>query len=226
MVKHPIYLTPEARTGNLDHIMFKPPPHISRRLALFGLMLVAQSSYLIINKNQTGGVAVQVGLDRAIPLWPEWVVIYILALLIWISLTLWAAWRMEERQYLAFITAMLAAIIPAVLIFLFYPTYVIRPELTGSGWGMEALRYIYANDRTYNAFPSGHIYLTAIPLYFYARWKPKFWVLCVFTMILITLSTLFTKQHSVLDLIGGFVWAAGGIAFGWWWAFNRNIKPS
>jgi membrane-associated phospholipid phosphatase len=37
-------------------------------------------------------------------------------------------------------------------------------------------------------------------------------------LIVISLSTLFTGQHYILDVLGGYVLALAGYCFGLWWA--------
>jgi membrane-associated phospholipid phosphatase len=66
---------------------------------------------------------------------------------------------------------------------------------------------LYQADRSYNAAPSGHTFYTLISCFYLSRWQPKYKIVWAVIAGLIILSTLFTRQHYVLDLICGLVLA-------------------
>ena len=152
--------------------------------------------------------------DASIPLWPVWAIPYLLALPWWAGSLLWAALKMEDQLYKSFIIAATSIILIGSATYIFYPTFVTRPEVTGQGWASDLVRTIYQNDRTYNAFPSSHTYLTVLISLFWWRWKPRGVVLWILLTVLILLSTLFTGQHTLPDLIGGIILAVLGYFIG------------
>ena len=52
---------------------------------------------------------------------------------------------------------------------------------------------------------------------FFARWYPRYKPLWIVILIVVSLSTLFTAQHYILDVIGGYLVALAGYHFGLWW---------
>lgn len=176
-----------------------------RRL-LFITHLTVLCCYLLINRVMGyvgGGTTFDIWLDQYIPFWPVWVVPYLLAIVWWGIAILWAFLKMEDSLYVAFITGWISTCLIGYSIFIFYPNYMVRPELTGTGWAEWMIRFVYANDRTYNAFPSQHLWDTVIITLFWGRWKPRWrWPLWGFTFI-VALSTLFTGQHWIVDVAGG-----------------------
>lgn len=96
-----------------------------------------------------------------------------------------------------------------------------RPAVTGLDWASTLLRFLYANDRANNAFPSGHMYFAVLLAYFVTRWKPRLLWFAALLVILVVGSTLFTGQHYVLDLVGGALFATVGISIGMWWQYQR-----
>ena len=84
-----------------------------------------------------------------------------------------------------------------------FPTYIERPLLIGNDWATELLRYVYGNDDVYNAFPSGHVYLTTVISLFWMEWYPRYRWLWIAIVVSVLLSTLFTHQHYLPDLAGG-----------------------
>ena len=200
---------------------------LKRRLFYYICMIFGQNLYLPINIFNHGGTTVDIWLDKLIPAWPVWVPIYFVWIPAWMLAYLWAAIKMDERLYRALFIASMSVFLPAMLIFVLYPTYVVRPSLNGTDFFTNWLRWIYSNDRAYNALPSGHIYLTLLVVFFWSRWFPrmKWWLWGIF--IIVALSTLFTKQHVIVDLVGGFILAWIGYRFGMWciFKFKSDANP-
>jgi len=176
-----------------------------RRILAIALGVVL-SGYHVINQvmdHLGGGATVQIWLDRYIPLRPMWVVPYSFVLAWWGIAIVWAYLRMEDSLYVAFVAGWVSACLIGYSIFIGYPTYMVRPEVTGTGWAEWLIRFTYRNDRVYNAFPSQHVWNTLIITLFWVRWKPELrWGLWSLTCI-VALSALFIRQHWILDLIGG-----------------------
>ena len=84
----------------------------------------------------------------------------------------------------------------------------LRPQLgEGGGWCVALVRALYAADTNTNVLPSMHV-VGSVAVFYGARHsrglrRPlPFAVITVLT-ILISLSTVFIKQHSVLDIVTG-----------------------
>jgi membrane-associated phospholipid phosphatase len=188
--------------------------NLTKRFVLVIVVVLAQCSYIVTNRVMHGGVLLDTPLDRLIPLWPVWTVPYLLTLGVWVSFNLWATFKMEDRLFKAYIIASLVTIVPSMLIFSIWPTYVERPVVTGQDWASNLLRFLYANDKPNNAFPSGHMYFAVLVAYFGSRWKPELLIPMIGMVLMVVGATLFTKQHYVLDLIGGAAMAGIGIFVG------------
>jgi membrane-associated phospholipid phosphatase len=157
-----------------------------------------------------------------VPVWPIWVFPYGLACAWWIVAYLWAAWRMEDRLYEAFFIASAFASVAALTIYTVFPTYVIRTALPGTDWPSQLLNWIYTNDYAYNAFPSGHVYITTLIALFWSRWFPQWrWALAV-TVVMVILATQFTGQHHLPDPIGGLALAWFSYRIGLWCMAERH----
>jgi membrane-associated phospholipid phosphatase len=193
-----------------------------KRFILLIVLFGAQSLYFPINQLMEGGLVFKTTLDQYIPLWPIWAVPYLLYLPLWITCFIWAAFKMEERMFKRFFASALAATLIGISIFLLFPTYIERPVLVGNDWATELLRYVYGNDDVYNAFPSGHVYLTTLISLFWMEWYTRYRWLWIAIVVSVLLSTLFTHQHYLPDLAGGLALAKNSIRFGNWWALKRS----
>jgi membrane-associated phospholipid phosphatase len=193
-----------------------------KRLILCAIVFGIQALYFPLNHFMQGGREFKTAFDASIPLWPIWVVPYILICGWWVIACVWAVWRMEERLYEAFFIASAFVSVSAMTIFTLFPTYVVRSALPVGNWSTQMLNLIYSNDYAYNAFPSGHVYVTTLIALFWSRWFPKWRWLWMSTVVLIVLATLFTHQHYLPDPIGGLALAWFGYRIGLWCVADRN----
>jgi membrane-associated phospholipid phosphatase len=192
-----------------------------RLLWLFALLAV-QLVYFPINRIVSGGVTLRIpALDDLVPIWPVWVVPYLLSLVWWTACYIWAAWKMDGRLYRAFASAVIVTVLASCVVYLVFPTYIVRRPIEGSGWAVDLLRLVYASDRVYNAFPSGHVYNAVLVALFWSRWLPRLRWLWVASAAVIVLATLFTGQHHLVDPFGGVLFAWAGYRFGLWWVEKR-----
>jgi len=144
-------------------------------------------------------------LDGFIPFWPSFILFYVLAYVQWIVGYLVLSRENKEVCY-HYLSAELIAKFMCFILFLVYPTTIIRPEITGNSLGELLTRFIYSCDKPVNLFPSihcleswfcfrGSMKLTKVPKWY--KWLH--FILAIFVF----LSTVFVKQHVVLDIIGG-----------------------
>lgn len=192
------------------------------RLRWVAVLLAVQCLYFPINRMMKGGVVLDIPWDAYFPLQPVWIVPYLLSLAWWTGCYIWAAWKMSEQVYQALFVSVITVALISYAVYIFCPTYVIRPPVEGDGWAARLVAQLYAHDQANNAFPSGHTYNTVLVTLYWSRIYPKKRLLWVTIAIVILLSTLYTGQHNLLDLLGGLVLAWLGYRFGLWWADQRQ----
>ncbi|MDY3919449.1 MAG: phosphatase PAP2 family protein [Candidatus Limivivens sp.] len=150
-------------------------------------------------------------LDRMVPFQPAWVSIYLVCYLFWVVNYLMVG-RLEKEHFYRFVTADLLSRLVCGLFYLFLPTTNVRPEVTGTGIWELLMAWLYAADEPTNLFPSIHC-LTSWFCYIGIRGQKKIprWYqgFSLIFAILVCLSTQFTKQHYLVDLIGGVALAEG-----------------
>lgn len=187
-----------------------------KRLIWCAIVFGIQALYFPLNRFLKGGMEFKTVFDDYLPLWPIWVVPYVLICGWWVVASFWAIWRMEERLYEAFFIASALVSVIGLTIFAVFPTYVVRPSLSATDWPTQLLNWIYTNDHMYNAFPSGHVYITTLIALFWSHWFPRWRWLWAGTVGVIVLATLFTHQHYLPDPIGGLLLAWLGYRIGLW----------
>jgi len=178
---------------------------IRKRLTILAGLLTLLTLYFPINQNISGGITPDLPIDAFIPLWPIWAVPYLLTLPCWIAALVWGALKMDYPRWRQFSLCLGITIVISYLVFIIYPTYVVRPDITDQDFFSRLVLWIYGSDQVHNALPSGHTYTTLIIAIFWSRWLPKLKPLWIGITVLVLLSTLFTKQHYILDLLAAAV---------------------
>ena len=174
-----------------------------RRLLWLIIILIALALYFPINRVAHDGVQLLLPIDQIIPLYPPAVVPYLLGNVLFIGLPIWAAIRARPHEFEAYTVSILLATAVSYVIYLVFPTFVTRPEITSTDVFSRAIIILYQTDRAYNAAPSGHAFYTVLSFLYLGRWKPNFRPIWVAVAALILASTLLTRQHYVLDLVSG-----------------------
>lgn len=196
------------------------------RYAAVPLLLCVVVNTIIYNGAEavTGGwkhYNLTLAADRAIPLIPGFVVVYLGCYVFWVVNYILITRRSEEGCY-RFVAADLLSKVLCGVFFLVMPTTNVRPQLLGDGWCTGLLRLLYSIDTPTRLFPSIHCLVSwlcfagirgrrDIPV-----WYRRFSFVMAFT---VCLSTLVTKQHGVADVLGGVGLAEGSF----WLAYHTEL---
>jgi membrane-associated phospholipid phosphatase len=200
-----------SRWRLLGEFLTRPYPTSFSVVAPFALFCLLIPGYLVIGAYMKGRVLHMpaLTLDRIWPMQPAWALVY--GSLYFAGFLPMVVIRREgqlRRTIWAYVTMWLVAYV----VFIFYPTVLPRPTRAEIGTGFFAwcLRIVYTWDAPYNCFPSLHVaqpYLAALTCYRVHRGIGRaagVWA------TLVALSTLFTKQHYVADVVvgAGMAWIA------------------
>ncbi len=153
-------------------------------------------------------------IDGRIPIIPVFSVIYIYSYVFWIMGPM-AVSLTEKRNFVNYIAGLSLAYLIVFLIFIFVPTYMDRVKeglMTAAaqpGIFNRLLAVIYAADgseKAFNLFPSYHCLISA---YCYLgicgrqEVSRGFRIYSLVMAVLISVSTVCTKQHYIIDVFGG-----------------------
>jgi membrane-associated phospholipid phosphatase len=135
---------------------------------------------------------------------------------------LWFFLKEDDRMFYRFAGVMFGGMTIALIIYTVFPNGIhLRPDIDASRNVFTWITsLIYKADTCTNVFPSLHVYTSAVIALFFTRSrlvqeKPAARYLFYLLSGLIILSTVFLKQHSVLDMAAGSVmaWALFMMAF-------------
>lgn len=195
-----------SRWRLIGESLSRPYPVPARLLVLFALVPL----YIIIPAlyPPEHRYAPNLALDRVLPLVPAWSLVYGALYLFLIVLPVLVV-RQEaliQRTVNAYLFIWITAY---AFFFLLYPTVAPRPALvTGSGFGTWGLRALYGADPPYNCFPSLHVAHSFVSAWAAFRVHRGVGRVALAFAGLVAVSTLFTRQHYVIDVVGGCLLAA------------------
>lgn len=146
-------------------------------------------------------------LDTALPFLAPFVLFYVLAFVQWGLNYLLIARDSKELCYRFAFGNIIAKLI-CLFFFVFLPTTLTRPEVTGTDLCSRLVRLIYTFDPPVNLFPSIHCLESwcCIRASFLFKKSNRTYQTATLIMSLgVFASTLFIKQHVIADVFGGIV---------------------
>lgn len=179
-----------------------------RHLLLFSLFGAVSLCYFLIQLHPAVPAVIHVALDDRIPFLPVFIVPYILWYL-YVPVSLLYVGLHNKTAFYRQCTVLFSGAALGMLIFFFFPTCIdFRPTAEGRGVWLWLCRIIYANDNPVNVCPSLHCYeavivhLTTFRMLALRRCT-ALRVGSAVTAVLICASTVFAKQHSIVDVVCG-----------------------
>ena len=144
-------------------------------------------------------------IDGMIPFVSAFVVIYLLAYVQWIVGFILIARESREFCY-RILSGEIIAKLMCLVLFLLLPTTMARAEITSDGFFSAIVRFIYQFDAADNLFPSIHCLESWICFRGAMRLKkvgPWYRYVSLVFSLLVFASTVFIKQHVVVDILAG-----------------------
>ena len=175
------------------------------RRGVLGTVVFATALYVytLVQDAAAPIYSVETRWDAAIPLLPAAIYFYWM----FFPFVVVAAFVSRSEDFLRIaVGALLAATIGWVC-FLLFPASLVRPDLATlePGPTRSLFSLLHWIDDSHNTFPSLHVSTTWICLF--AFWRKRYRWLAAATALAIVLSTMFVKQHTLLDVAGGTVLA-------------------
>lgn len=181
--------------------------------------------YALLNNNTRGVFQLITTIDNNIPFMNEFIIPYILWYPFMILSLLFLCLKDLKVYYRTLITLNLC-LLSCYLIYYFFQTTVPRPAIYGNDIFSYLTLLIYKFDKPFNCFPSIHVvtsYLMIKGVNSVACSK-KIKHLVAFMSISIIISTLFVKQHVIMDVISAIL--LGDIMFDFVYKLSLKVFPS
>ncbi len=181
----------------------------------------------VLTKNRNLN-SLAIGMDDKIPLIEWTIIIYLGCYLFWGVNYLFIYRQSKEKAY-QFLVADLLSRTVCFGLYLLYPTTIERPEVLGEGICATLVRLLYQVDVPVNLFPSIHCLVSwncwvgirtqkGIPCWYkYAS---------LLMAVAVCLSTVTTRQHVIVDIVGGVILSEVTCWIGQkteWWRYVEKV---
>lgn len=156
-------------------------------------------------------------IDKTIPFLPVFVIPYTF----WypfIAIALIGMLHKDAWTYFRTLLSLCLGLVVCYVTYHFFQTTVPRPVVTGTGIIPSLLRWVYTNDQPFNCFPSIHVLSSYLIIKGAGAFGTKTRITLRLIASTIIVSTLFVKQHVLLDVgaaifLGELLYNALGIFF-------------
>lgn len=154
---------------------------------------------------------VSLPIDKIIPQIPIFIILYMCVYFVWAGPFFFVR---DKKQFKYCVAAYLFVALLSTLIFILFPTRSYWPDVQPHGiWDYALLALRQSLEEPYNLIPSMHMSLAYLSSFIVAAKNKMAGYILATISTLIAFSTLFTKQHYIVDLIAGF--ALSLIVFLW-----------
>ena len=174
-------------------------------LAWFIILPIININYIIAGALAKSGKDLSLTIDKEIP----YVSAFIFPYIYWyafIFLGLVFILSKDRKRYLRSLMVIYISMCICYLFYYFYPVEISRPIISNNTLPNRLVNLIYEADRPFNCFPSIHVLNTYIIIRFTKIKDNKSWFIYTSIIgILIILSTLFIKQHFILDGVAAII---------------------
>jgi membrane-associated phospholipid phosphatase len=163
--------------------------------------------YYFLNNPGRGAKNLVTDIDRAIPFINIFVIPYIFWYVFIFAVLFYLLAKDEKMLVRTVITIDICLMICYVIYYIFQTT-VPRPLVTGNDVLPKLVNMIYSHDQPYNCFPSIHCLTSFIMIrsIFKSKIRNIFNISIITSIaVLIILSTMFIKQHVILDVISAII---------------------
>ncbi|WP_459931530.1 phosphatase PAP2 family protein [Desulfosporosinus burensis] len=178
----------------------------------FSLLVLPAFNSIYFLLNHTSGRVYNLAtvFDQMIP----FVKYFALPYIVWYPFVMITLLWLMKRQPRLYVTTLISCLMGLVLSYCFFilaQTTTPRPPLDAHDLFTGIVLYIYLADKPYNSFPSIHVLISFVLFRACSRLNiqaPIFTASVRGLAVIIILSTLFIKQHTLLDVAGGIVFGA------------------
>lgn len=159
---------------------------------------------------ETPGIhIIDFSLDNAIPFCEYFIIPYVLWFFYIAAACMYMVLKSSTSEFLRFALSLIVGMSLALTICMIYPNGItLRPDFIPDNFCGRIVAGLYVTDTSTNVFPSIHVYNSLAVHIALSKCEAfrKHTILCYSSLvlcILICLSTVFLKQHSIIDVIGG-----------------------
>ncbi len=181
--------------------------NILRRISFFIVLIILGLLYQKINVYPALDiVSVSTFIDKQIPFVPQFVIPYV-SWYLYISLGSFLLSARKNQDYYKYLAGLVSGWLVCCGCFYFWPVEIIRPGIETKDAFSRAVQFIYIIDGRFNCLPSTHVLAATLVTLFLCKYYRNscIRIMSVIWCLLICISTLFIKQHYMLDVVSAII---------------------
>lgn len=157
---------------------------------------------------------IKLPLDARIPLIPIFVIPYVI-FFPYVFGTVLGSYLSGDPGFNILAAALIIVSLITSLIYLEFPSAIMRPAFRATGELLRIIKFIQKVDSPNNVFPSNHVAYSLVTTIYLSSALPQFAPLFWLCFVFIGASTVFIKQHYIIDVPAGalvalLAWFAAG----------------
>lgn len=179
-------------------------------LLLFPILNI---NYILAANIAKVGKNIELRFDEIIPFESIFIVPYIYWYIFIIIGLIYILYK-SRTEYIRIFMAMIIGMCCCYFIYYMFPTQINRPIVENTNILNKLVNVIYSKDKPFNCFPSIHVLNTYfIMRYTKYMYNKRYFYYTQIVGVLIIISTVFIKQHFVLDIMGSIILCEGVMFF-------------
>jgi membrane-associated phospholipid phosphatase len=190
----------------MEETMLNKIIHIFLRLCFMISIPAVTLIHYFLNKFRPNIHNINTGIDAIIPFNRFFAVPYIYWFAYLPTILIYFAVS-NSKVYYKLLCSIVMGMCCCFVVFYFFPTTVHRPTVLDRDVFSNLVKYIYKSDNPYDCFPSLHVLDAFLPSIFLFKYNKKLLVriISVVSFLSITASTVFIKQHYILDVVSAII---------------------
>lgn len=182
-------------------------------IVLILVLILSFALYFPLNRPTENVLYLKTPLDDLIPFIPAFVLPYLAHWVVLLA-SLVYFFFFNRTEFTQVVVTLVVVNLTASAVFLLAQTGVNRPEIVGKEIFSNLVSWIYSVDKPYNVWPSLHVGVALIYTWGWWMVNKQWGIYASIFAALVILSTVFIKQHYLLDILGGaiFAWFAVSIS--------------
>lgn len=169
---------------------------------------IINTNYIIAANIAKTGQNIDVALDGYFKFTPIFIIPYIYWY-IFMAIAFGYFLYNDRTDYMRVFIAVVIGMCCCYVVYYIFPTEMTRPTVENSNILNKLINMIYAKDRPLNCFPSIHVLITYFIMRYTNNENKIYFYYTQIVGILIILSTVYIKQHFVLDILGSIILCEG-----------------
>lgn len=192
----------------MRRIQLKNPHKFKNAVFITVVTTIYLVAFMLLERRQVPIHVIHCAVDQMIPFCEYFIIPYLLWFFyVLVTGAYFAFVNEDNKEFFSFFHTLIVGMVVFIAISWFYPNgQLLRPQITGDNIFKQLVLMLYGTDTSTNILPSLHVYYSlacCIAFERHEKAKKKPWLMALIRILTVSiiLSTMFLKQHSIIDVV-------------------------